>query len=91
MSYLKEPNILNAVGAQVRKVRKRQRMSQEDVAHKAGIAVSQVGRLERGKLNSSITTLFVIALAMEIEPKELFDFEEPFVKKDKKKKKKNEK
>ena len=64
-------------------------MTQEDVAHKAGIAVSQVGRIERGKLNPSISTVFVIALAMDVEPKELFDFEESFIKKktDAKKKK----
>lgn len=80
MVYLKSPIILVAVGNRLREVRKRKAMTQEDVAHKAGIAVSQVGRIERGKLNPSISTIFVIALAMEIEPKDLFEFEEPLVK-----------
>jgi len=77
-----------AVGNRFRDVRKKKGLTQEDVAHKAGIAVSQVGRIERGNLNPSISTMFVIAMAMDIEPKELFDFEEPFVKKKENKKKK---
>ena len=81
MAYLKSPIILLAIGDRLKVVRKKKGMTQEDVADKAGIAVSQVGRIERGKLNPSISTIFVIALALEIEPKELFDFEETFVKK----------
>ena len=88
MVYLKSPIILIAVGNRLREVRKKKAMTQEDVAHKAGIAVSQVGRIERGKLNPSISTIFVIALAMEIEPKDLFEFEEPLVKKKSETKKK---
>lgn len=81
MAYLKEPIILLAIGDKLKDIRKQKKMSQGDVAAKAGIAVSQVGRIERGILNPSISTLFVISLALEIEPKELFDFDELFVKK----------
>ncbi len=69
------------MGNRLRDIRKKKAMTQEDVADKAGIVVSQVGRIERGKLNPSISTIFVIALAMDIEPKDLFDFDELFVKK----------
>ncbi len=88
MQYLKKPIILLFVGDRIRDVRKKKKMTQEDVAHKAGIAVSQVGRIERGKLNPGISTVFVIALALEVEPKELFDFDELFIKKNKEGKKK---
>ncbi len=89
MPYIKKPIILLYIGDRLRDVRKEKKMTQEDVAHKAGIAVSQVGRIERGKLNPSVSTMFVIALALEVEPKELFDFDEQFIKKksDHKKKK----
>lgn len=89
MAYLKSPIILITMGNKLRDIRKEKKMTQEDVADKAGIAVSQVGRIERGKLNPSISTIFVIALALDVEPKELFDFSESFVKKkaDSKKKK----
>jgi len=80
MPYLKEPIILLAVGDKLRTLRKERKMSQEDVAHKAGIAVSQVGRIERGILNPSISTLFVISQALDIEPKEMFYFDQLFVK-----------
>lgn len=81
MVYLKEPVILVAVGDKIRELRKQKQMSQEDLALKAGIAISQVGRIERGLLNPSISTLFVISMALEIEPKQLFDFDQLFVKK----------
>jgi transcriptional regulator with XRE-family HTH domain len=89
MAYLKSPIILITMGNKLRDIRKEKKMTQEDVADKAGIAVSQVGRIERGKLNPSISTIFVIALALDVEPKDLFDFAESFVKKkaDSKKKK----
>ena len=89
MAYLREPLIILAFGSRLRQVRKERKMSQEELAHLAGIAVSQVGRIERGVLNPSISTLFAIARALEVEPKELFDFKEKLVKKssDQKKKK----
>ncbi len=79
MAYLKEPILLLLIGDKIRNLRKERKMSQEDVAHKAGIAVSQVGRIERGKLNPSICTLFVISMALEVEPKELLHFEKLFL------------
>ena len=91
MIYLKSPIILIAMGNRLRDIRKKKAMTQGDVADKAGIAVSQVGRIERGKLNPSISTIFVIALAMDIEPKDLFDFEEVFVRKKTEGKKRNKK
>ncbi|HEY6160647.1 MAG TPA: helix-turn-helix transcriptional regulator [Bacteroidia bacterium] len=89
MAYLREPLIILAFGSRLRQVRKERKMSQEELAHLAGIAVSQVGRIERGVLNPSISTLFAIARALEVEPKELFDFKEKLIRKspDQKKKK----
>jgi transcriptional regulator with XRE-family HTH domain len=80
MAYLREPVILMAVGDKLKNIRQQKNMTQEDLALQAGIAISQIGRIERGKLNPSVSTLFVIALALEVEPKELFNFEELFIK-----------
>jgi transcriptional regulator with XRE-family HTH domain len=87
MTYLKAPVLLSAFGDRVRTLRKKKSMTQEDLAHKAGIAVSHIGRIERGSLNPGIRTIFLIAEALEAEPKELLEFNEAFIKKEISKKK----
>ena len=37
--------------------------------------ISQIGRIERGLINTSISSVFIIAEALNISPKHLFDFE----------------
>jgi transcriptional regulator with XRE-family HTH domain len=49
-------------------------MSQEDLAGDSGIPKSQVARIERAKINTTIRTLIKIANALEIEPKDLLYF-----------------
>jgi transcriptional regulator with XRE-family HTH domain len=72
-AYLREPLIIIAFGERLRELRKKAGMSQEELAHSAGIAVSQVGRIERGELNLSISTMSALAKALRVLPKELFD------------------
>ena len=51
------------------------KISQEILAYSADIPISQVGRIERGEINTTISTIKVIANALNIPLKELFDFE----------------
>lgn len=46
-------------------------MSQEDLAYECGLEYSQINRIELGKINTSISHLFLIAKALKISPKEL--------------------
>lgn len=48
-------------------------MSQEDLANEADIPLSQIGRIERGETNPTISTLFVIAEALKVTLKQLVD------------------
>ncbi len=48
-------------------------MSQEDLANEADIPLSQIGRIERGETNPTVSTLFVIAQALKISLPELVD------------------
>ena len=52
-------------------------MSQEDLAYDCGMEISQISRMERGLLNTSISNIFFIAKALNIHPKELLDFKIP--------------
>ena len=51
-------------------------MSQEVLAYTSDIPISQVGRIERGEINTTISTAKVLAKALNVSVKRLCDFEE---------------
>jgi len=74
VKYLKDQEFLNDFGSNLRKIRKRKSITQEKLAFSIGIEISQISRIERGILNTSISTASSIAKALDIPIKELFDF-----------------
>lgn len=50
-------------------------ISQEKLAELTGLEFSQIGRIERGVINTSIHNVFIISKALKINAKDLFDFE----------------
>lgn len=64
--------ISKRVGKNIRKVRRNKELTQEEVAHKARIHVSTLGRIERGESNPPIQTINKIAQVLRVKPKELF-------------------
>lgn len=73
MINVKNKQLLVALGKQIRELRNKQKYSQEDLANEADIPISQIGRIERGETNPTISTLFVIAMALDIDLKTLVD------------------
>ena len=61
-------------GKHLREVRIRKGLSQEEIAYNADIPINQIGRIERGEINTGISTVNAIAKVLDIHPKELFDF-----------------
>jgi ribosome-binding protein aMBF1 (putative translation factor) len=59
------------VGTQIKKWRRRLRMSQEELAKKAGIPQSHVCRLETGKHAPSYLTIERLATALGVKPSQL--------------------
>ena len=49
-------------------LRRQRKLSQEAVAHKAGISVSYVSMLERGQRTPPLQTLEVLAKALAVSP-----------------------
>jgi transcriptional regulator with XRE-family HTH domain len=66
-----ESDDLKALGREIRRHRKQAKLSQEQLAERAGLHRNYVGYLERGERNSSATTLFQIARALGIGLAEL--------------------
>ena len=73
MINVKNKDLVKAIGERVRKLRLKQGLSQEDLANEADIPLSQIGRIERGETNPTVSTLYVLAQALEVELKSLVD------------------
>ena len=64
--------ILRSLGEEVRERRKQRNLSQEALAHQAGVHPNVVGRLERGSYNITVLTLLAIAMKLNTSLLELF-------------------
>jgi transcriptional regulator with XRE-family HTH domain len=65
-------SILRGLGEEVRERRKQRNLSQEALAHQAGIHTNVVGRLERGIYNPTVLILLAIAMKLNTSLAELF-------------------
>jgi transcriptional regulator with XRE-family HTH domain len=65
-------NPLRVLGQNIRRIRKENRLTQEDVADKARLNSSYYGRIERGEINVTIETLAAIAHALNVDIPEFF-------------------
>lgn len=61
------------LGERVRSVRLRLGLSQEDVADLADMHVTNLGKIERGQSNPSLTTLVRVAGVLNVDPAELVE------------------
>lgn len=68
---------LHALGQRVREARTRLGVSQEELAHRAGLHRTYVGSVERGERNISVGSLFTLADVLEVRATTLLpsDFE----------------
>ena len=63
-----------AFGLHFKKVRMRKGISQTELALEADVDRSTIVRLETGKFNPTLDLLLTLAGALNVHPKELFDF-----------------
>lgn len=70
--HSRERMILRTLGRNLAAERRRNEMTQEQVAALAGIATTQLARMEQGRHDSRVTTYLKVAWAIGVEPAELF-------------------
>lgn len=63
----------NEFGKKLRKLRKQKGLNQLDLELCAGMAPGSISRIENQKINPSKETLYRIAIALNLNEKELFD------------------
>ena len=76
---MQNPTTFQVLGQRIRAARKAKRMSQEDLALEADIAMNYVGGIERGERNPSLRVLCSIAKILECDVGSLcHDFPFPY-------------
>lgn len=65
MLYKKQ--FIENLGCKVRKIRTEKKISIEKLSNKSGISYSQLIRIEKGKINTSIYQLYQIACNLEVK------------------------
>ena len=76
MRYFRDEIIIRKLGSNIKSIRTKKGLSQEELSYKSELDISQIGRIERGQVNTSVSILNKISIALEVELKELFDFGE---------------
>lgn len=75
MDKLDRNSILINFGKKLRLIRLAKGFTQEQLANELGIEISQISRIERGVINTSVTTLYSISKILDINISELFIFD----------------
>ncbi len=70
--YIRDNTEIEAFGKRVRKLRTDKKMSMQELANLADIEYSQISRIERGLINTSLSNVFAIAKVLDVSAKELF-------------------
>lgn len=70
----KNENLEKKFGAKLAYVRKSKKLSQMKLAEIVDMNFNYIGQIERGEANVTIHTIRVLANALDIEVKELFNF-----------------
>ncbi len=73
-SGMKKVTILDKVGKRIRELRKIKKMSQEQLAEKADLHPSLIGKMERAEINPTIVSLGKISKAFNISLSEFLLF-----------------
>ena len=74
MKYSRHEAGIKKFGLRVKELRLQKGFSEEQLAWETGLEFSQINRIENGKINTSISNIFIIAEALKIEPLELLRF-----------------
>lgn len=76
-SQYRDQKFIEQVCSKIVEIRKAKGIVQEDLVDRTGFDIRQIGNIERGISNTSISNLAQIARGLGVHPKELlnFDFE----------------
>jgi transcriptional regulator with XRE-family HTH domain len=65
--------LIKAIGNKIRETRLSKGLSQEELSYESDLPLSQIGRIERGEINPTISSLYAVAEALDVELKTIVD------------------
>jgi DNA-binding XRE family transcriptional regulator len=71
--HIVEPKAIELLAINVRKYRIKANISQTTLADLVGVTYSQIARIELGEINTSVSMIYLIAKALDIEPSKLLE------------------
>ncbi len=74
VTKVRDKKLLIQFGKYLKVIRLENGLTQEDLANDADIPINQIGRIERGQVNPSLSTLSAISKALKIKLRDLVDF-----------------
>ncbi|RDB07026.1 XRE family transcriptional regulator [Runella aurantiaca] len=72
---MRDNGFLKRFGENLRRLRELKGLSQEELYFRANLSKNQVGNIERGEVNTTISTAYALSQALGVELPELFKFE----------------
>ncbi len=75
MNNVRNKEYLIALGKHIRQLRLEKNLSQAELSYSSDVAFNQIGRIERGEVNVTVSSLFALAVAFEIHPSDLLNFD----------------
>ncbi|MBC7524405.1 MAG: helix-turn-helix transcriptional regulator [Flavobacterium sp.] len=72
VNYDDNKEILIRFGKNLKHHRTAKGFTQEQLANELGVEISQISRIERGVINTSVTTLYTISKTLDIDISQLF-------------------
>jgi len=73
MTKVRDKKLIVHFGRMLKKRREDSGLSQEELANDADIPINQIGRIERGEINPTLSTLSSVAKAMKIKLTDLLN------------------
>ena len=67
-------NLQKKYGAKLAYIRKSKKLSQMKLAEMVDMNFNYIGQIERGEANVTINTMVILANALDVDMKDLFDF-----------------
>jgi transcriptional regulator with XRE-family HTH domain len=74
-SQYRDQDFIMNICKKILEIRKIKGIVQEDLVDRTGFNLKQIGNIERGISNTSVSNIAAIARALEVHPKELLDFD----------------
>ena len=76
-TFIYDEEGIKLLAKRLKEIRAEKGISQEELAYRSELTLSQIARIETTKTNPTISTLFKIIRTLEISPSDLFNFELP--------------